>query len=251
MGSCRLLLSLAGVCALPGVSCSEYEVEGVPNRNSGVNTATDATTEEAPGSTPTGDTGTAPVPEELSVRASRDALLLERDPDDNFGHRIEFSSGAWTWSHVPYRVWSVVAFELSDVPADAVDVVAVLDLYAETTSSLYLQVGHSPLTVSNASYLRRTLDPWEETTVTWNTRPGVTTDGEVLLPMSNTFDEDYLGIVVTEMVNDALASGLTEIGFMLQLEREEPYAELMFASSDHDEPLHHPRLRVRYQEPPE
>jgi hypothetical protein len=110
--------------------------------------------------------------------------------------------------------------------------------------------GHSTLTSSNAFRIRRTLDAWDEATVTWNTQPAADPGASVLQPSSTAPDQDYLQIDVTGLIGDALAAGSTEAGFLLHLDAETYYAEVTFASADHTDAGLHPRLIIDYLVPP-
>ncbi len=204
----------------------------------------------------TTDTGPTPVPAQLVLSPIRDALLSQLNPDLNYGDRIELSGGTWTASGTSYSIRSLIAFDLSALPADAADVVGHLDLYAETTARLYGQgiynnepPGHSTLTAPNAFRLRRTLDPWDEATVTWNTQPSADPASSVWQPSSNAPDQDYLQIDVTPPIVDAIAAGATEVSLRLHQDVEVEYGEVTFATSDHTDPALHPVLTLDYVVP--
>jgi hypothetical protein len=204
----------------------------------------------------TGDTGVPLVPAQLVRAPSRDAFVLESAPDSNYGTRIELTAGTWTSSGVPYSLRSFIAFDLGALPAEATDVVAHLDLYAETTSTLYGQgvfnsepPGHSTLSAPNTFRLRRALDPWDEATVTWNTQPSGDPSLSVGQPSSVAPDQDYLQIDVTALVVDAIAAGETEASLLLHQQTEAHYGEVTFATSDHTDPALHPVLTLDYLVP--
>ncbi len=219
---------------------------------------TDAEQDSA-GPADTADTaapGPALVAGQLVLTPSRDALLSELNPDLNYGTRIEMSGGTWTASGVPYTLRSLVAFDLISLPADATDVVAHLDLYAETTAPLYGQgifngepLGHSNLSAPNAFVLQRTIFPWEELTVTWNTQPAVDKAVSVSQPSSKAPTDNYLQIDVTPLVTAALAAGETAASMRLQQEVEVHYGQVTFAAREHTDVALHPVLTVDYMVP--
>ncbi|MDA3816648.1 MAG: DNRLRE domain-containing protein, partial [Prolixibacteraceae bacterium] len=105
---------------------------------------------------------------------------------------------------------------------------------------------HSTMDGSNEAILCRITSPWEENTVTWNNQPSVTTQNQVILPESNSSNQDYLYIDVTNLVMDMLDDPDNSHGFLLKLVIEEHYRSLIFASSDNDNPALHPKLEIYY-----
>lgn len=262
---------IIGLVCLAGVGCNEIAL--VTNGKDTTTPPTSPTTDLPDTTTPdpttvdetgdsgttgpgTTDTGVPMVPGQLVLGPSQDALVVQNNPDVNYGDWIELSAGTWTASGIPYSIRSLFAFDLAALPVDATDVVAHLDLYAETTSRMYGQgvfngepPGHSTLTASNAFRLRRTLDPWDETTVTWNTQPAVDPVVSVWQASSTAPDQDYLQIDVTPLVLDAIAAGETEASWVLHQAVEVHYGEVTFATGDHTDPALHPRLTLDYGVP--
>ncbi|MEZ4242030.1 MAG: DNRLRE domain-containing protein [Myxococcota bacterium] len=247
------------------VGCSEVELHYDKSSTTLPTTITSPTTPTTP--TPTIDTATTTTtptdtgtrtgtPEQQVLAPIRDAMVIENRPTTNYGERIELSCGAWTEGGVPYTVRGLVAFDLSGLPPDAFGIVATLDLYAETTSRMYgqgitnsLPPGHSNLSSSNAWRIRRTLDPWDELTVTWSNQPAADGNAVVQEPGTSLSDLDYLGIDVSGLVADALAAGDGEASFLLHLANESYYAEVTFGSGDHSDPALHPVLTLDYLVP--
>jgi hypothetical protein len=82
--------------------------------------------------------------------------------------------------------------------------------------------------------------------VTWVNQPATTTQNQVTLPASTFSNQDYLNINVTSLVQDMIDNPLSSFGFMLQLQTEQFYRSLVFASSDHNNAFLHPKLNVCY-----
>jgi hypothetical protein len=167
----------------------------------------------------------------------------------NYGNRIELTAGAWTAGGDPFVLHGLLGFNLSSVPAKIRIHKARLQLHAELTSKMWRvgngqPPGHSTLSGPNTSSLRRVTSPWQESTVTWDTQPSTTSAGEVVLPASVAPDQNYLDIDVTGLVQAMLDDPQNSHGFSLQLVTEEPYRQVLFASSDHPDATLRPRLEI-------
>jgi PKD repeat protein len=182
---------------------------------------------------------------------SWEVIVLRPGPDDgkdayinsasqfaleNFGVTQSILSSAYTYSGQYGIGRSLIQFDLSQLPPYK-SLTARLSLYYNPTN------GHGVQTGDNASYLQRITSSWEEHLVTWINQPTYTEEHQVYLPTSTSIDQDYPDIDVTELVRDMLQPGNENYGFMLNMINTNPYASLIFASSDH--PLF--RLRPRLE----
>lgn len=142
---------------------------------------------------------------------------------------------------------SLVAFDLSSIPADATVVAAFLDLTGAgpVGPGDVSTIGHVG---ENAATLRRIVEPWDATTVTWNTRPDATEDNMVALPASTYATQNYLNIDVTALVQDMVQDPANSHGFQLQLDDESVSRGLIFFSSEVPEMDHWPALTVIHGE---
>jgi len=178
--------------------------------------------------------------------SGKDALLhgLWSEVDKNYGNNPQFAACAWTVQGIPFVLRSVIQFDLSMIPANAVVTEAYLSLYAWDSDGGLMR--HSTLSGSNETWIVRVTSSWNENTVTWNTQPGATTLHQVLIPASISDTENYLDIDVTQLVQDMQANPANSFGFMIRLKTEEYYRNLNFCSSDHANPALHPKLVVKY-----
>lgn len=174
----------------------------------------------------------------------KDAMAQTIYPTLNMGDENNFIAAAWTYQGVFGITRSFLSFDLSCVPAGTIISEARLDLYFNPTSG---HEGHSGL---NESYLRRITESWEETTLTWNNQPGYTTMNQVFLPPSQTPEQDFTDIDVTELVKDMILYPEESHGFVLMLQVEELYRSLIFCSSDHTLETKRPRLTISLCTPP-
>ncbi len=171
----------------------------------------------------------------------KDALCHTILPDNNYGNIQMFKSMAWTHWGEPGRHRSMIEFDLSMIPPDAIILQASLSLYFATFEITYV-----PHTGDNDSYLLRITEPWEEDEVTWNNQPATTMENMVILPQSTDPEQDYPDIDVTDQIQLMVSEPENNHGFMLQLITEVHYRSLMFASGDCENPDKRPMLEIIY-----
>jgi hypothetical protein len=163
--------------------------------------------------------------------------------NSNFGTKRDFDAIAWTNSGNLSKVRSLIQFDLSMIPTNALVTDAKLSLFYNTSSSEGQHAG------TNASYFQRILAPWSETTVTWNNQPPTTTTGQILLPTSTSNTQNYININITSFVMDMVANPSANFGFMLKLANETVSKKLILSSSDHLTPAMRPLLVITYTAP--
>lgn len=176
----------------------------------------------------------------------KDALLVNRvtQSNVNYGTEPDFASWAWTQSSSNTVARSLIDFDLSSIPAGSTITNATLSLYCNT-SSAYTQLQSG----TNASYLERVTSSWNENTVTWNSQPTTTSLNRVSLATSTSTMENYTNINVTQLIADIQANPSSGFGLMLKLQTESNYKAMIFASSDHVDPLKRPTLQITYLTP--
>jgi hypothetical protein len=164
----------------------------------------------------------------------------------NFGTITDFMACAWTNSGNVANIRGLIHFDLSAIPAGATITHAHLNLFFNPTS---LNDGHSTLSGPNTCLLQRITSPWDETTVTWDTQPTTTTVGQVLIPATTTNNQNYGNINVTGLIDYFYNNPSQNYGMMLRQQTEVYYRSMLFASSDHTNPLLWPELIVYYAPP--
>jgi hypothetical protein len=137
---------------------------------------------------------------------------------------------------------ALIYFNLTQFPPGTQIQSATLDLYAlGPAGNLNGHTGSA-----NAALIQQVSSSWQETTVTWNTQPTYSSTNQVVLPVSTSPLQDYLGINVTALVQDMVDNPATNYGFGLGLQNEAVTNALMFCSMDHSNTNLHPRLHVTY-----
>lgn len=172
----------------------------------------------------------------------------ENSANENAGNASHFSS-FWqpAWTGVGENGgYGLIKFDLTSIPEGSIITAANLELHAFGDDfSPYLSDGHEG---ANACWLQRITEDWEEYAATWNTKPSMTSDGQISVPASTDPYEDYnldISTFVQDMVDDPAAN----FGFALKLQNESPTRGLMFHSSDATDEGTWPKLTVTYTEP--
>lgn len=142
---------------------------------------------------------------------------------------------------------------LSVIPQDAVIKSAKLSLYGKN-SGVAAPLGNSyypgsPYASSgeNKAWLKRVIGNWDHASITWNNKPGTTDVNQVEIPASTAqWNYDVTDIDVTNLVKD-MVSNNQNFGFCMQLQVEQIYRSLLFASSEHGDATKRPKLVVVYE----
>jgi hypothetical protein len=166
----------------------------------------------------------------------------------NYGLHEAMGPHAWTNQGIPDTSRSLLQFDLTGIPANAVITSAALSLYNNPTTP-FAQGEHSWLSGPNSALIQRITSFWDERTVTWMTQPASTTVNEVWLPASTGIHQDYPAIDVTQLVTDMYNNPFSSFGFMVRLEFEQHYRALVFASNNAADETKHPWLDVCYSVP--
>ncbi|HMG82042.1 MAG TPA: DNRLRE domain-containing protein [Ferruginibacter sp.] len=148
-----------------------------------------------------------------------------------------FSQGygeGWTHAFVKFM-------GLNNLPAGSVIKSAKLSLYglSSTTST---DIGYpegdnyysgSPYPLSNEMWLQRATADWDQTTITYNNEPAVTSVDEVATPTSTSqFNSNITDLDVTQLVKDMVATPGTNYGFSITLQTAGYYRSQSFYSSE-------------------
>lgn len=170
----------------------------------------------------------------------------------NYGEEETLWMKDWTWNAVgcsggTFR--SLLCFtELSNIPSNAVIVSATLRLYGVTSDRNTSYPGAPASYYENTVVVQQVTSPWNENTVTWNTQPSTTTANQFIIPQSTSeYNWNYTNSSseLVAMVQNMVSGN--NYGFMLRLQTEQHYRNMVFASSDHPDASLHPELEVTYR----
>jgi hypothetical protein len=164
----------------------------------------------------------------------------------NFADGPEFDAMAWTYSGSASALRSMIYWDLSEIPINAIVDTAYFSLFWNPTS---VNTGHSSMSGPNDAYLLKITSSWNENSVTWNTQPTTTTVDQVYLSQSTSSTQDYLDMNVTSFVQDWVTNPSSNNGIMFMLATEIQYRSLVFCTSDHADPAKHPRLDICFHLP--
>lgn len=163
--------------------------------------------------------------------------------NSNYGTHLLFAGASTTNSGQPVDIRSLLTFDLSALPSNAIISSAKLNLYgvnAPWTSNTFTHHPHG----SNQSKIELINQQWDENTVTWNTQPTVSSSGSITLPATTINYENFLDIDVTDAII-GLQQG-TNYGLRLSIVNTTPYHRVYFGSSDQTDPTKRPKLVIEY-----
>ena len=106
--------------------------------------------------------------------------------------------------------------------------------------------GHGGTT--NSCYLQRITQYWQPSIATWNTKPSVTTENQVILPQSSSAFQDYLEIDVTNLFLPMIQNSNKNFGIQMKLVNEIPTNVMIFCSTNYTDKSKHPKLTIYYEE---
>lgn len=127
-----------------------------------------------------------------------------------------------------------IQFNLGTIPSNATVISAKLYLYAYDPGN----GGHIPTTQYFG--VGRVTSSWNESTVTWNTKPGVTT--EMSFPGATTANQDFQ-VDVRNITQFMVSNAGLNYGYAIT---GTTFGRVCFASSDHSNPALRPKLEVTY-----
>ena len=181
---------------------------------------------------------------------------LDTTPDGNtqlnWTHEIVMSR--WSLSQYNYDTVtqrSYIRFDsLAHIPSTATVTSAVLYLYGES-SSITFPFGNSYYPYStnppNPVLVQRVVGgQWDQTTITWNNAPALTSVGQDTLPASTSEWNYNASVDVTNLVKNMVASPSTNFGFGLRLVTENIYRDMVFSTCEAADSTLRPKLVVRY-----
>jgi hypothetical protein len=146
---------------------------------------------------------------------------------------------------------SYIRFDgLSGIPSTDTVTSAILYLYGET-SSLTFPYGNSYYPYSNnppnAGLVQQVVGgTWDQTTITWNNAPALTSVGQDTIPASTSEWSYNVAVDVTNLVKGMVSSPSTNYGFGLRLATENIYRDMVFGTCEVSDSTLRPRLVVRY-----
>ena len=180
----------------------------------------------------------------------KDAMISDLDPDTNFGNWPYFEASYLSES--PLTVMrtnsSLIWFDLNAVPKSATIKRVLLTLHFE--KPLWDSVVYpAPTDVWYGAVFQKFTGPWEEGTVTWNTRPPTTEANQVYITPQPQMSTNARIYDVTSLYVTQTDAAFPDLGFMFRLYPSPQFPGFRFASSDYPVAEMRPRLTVYYSLP--
>ncbi|MGV3630207.1 MAG: DUF7619 domain-containing protein [Bacteroidota bacterium] len=168
-------------------------------------------------------------------------------PNNNFGDHVAMTVSAWTWGGAAGVADGLIDFNWSLLPPNATVSSSILKMYA-FNGEQGSQEFHSELSGSNEAWVERITSPWEELSVTWNTRPTTTDLNRVFVNSSDSVNQDF-EVDVTTLLNDILQNPAQGHGFYWKLQNENYYRRLGFCTSDVADASKWPEISITFEAP--
>ncbi|WP_207515596.1 DNRLRE domain-containing protein [Longitalea luteola] len=178
------------------------------------------------------------------------ALMSTWHPTASDTAQNEIVAAAWTCSSGGFPTCSfrsMLRYNVSSIPANAVVSSARLYLYAKT-NNINGNYGNPTFGSANTTLLQKATSPWNNATVAWNNQPAVTTTGQKILPQSTSTAQNYI-VDVTDFVQSWVNKPDSNFGMMLRLQAEEYYNSMIFNSGQATDSTLRPRLEICYSLP--
>lgn len=175
----------------------------------------------------------------IVLDASKDTYINTVIADQYQGQTQSFIAAAWTYNGSFGQGRSLMGFDLCPLPNNFVLVSATLTLHHDYSAN---HAGHTTSGLNSGTFYKTT-SYWDEST-TWSTQPTFDLGVSSNLPASNSSNQDYV-IDVTGIVNSSISTS-NEVGFYFQLDDEQSYRSLVFASRDHPDSGIRPKLELVY-----
>jgi hypothetical protein len=101
----------------------------------------------------------------------------------------------------------------------------------------------------NKCWLQKVTSDWADNTVTWNTQPATTSTSQVEMAASTSqYNYNATHIDVTSLVKDMVGNPAQNYGFMMRMQTEAIYRNMIFAASWHTDSTVRPKLQVYYKQ---
>jgi hypothetical protein len=185
---------------------------------------------------------------------------IEYSPDDasyashNSGSIDQFKVLAWTDGGKVIISRSFLKFaDLSQIPTNSYVKQATLFLYGLNEGSVHLPQGNSYYPGSpynsfgpNDTYVQKATSAWDENSVTWNTMPSSSVNGESLIPPSKKQWNNNSSADVSQIVRAFVKNPSKNYGFILSLTNENIYHSYGFYSSESSNSSKRPKLVIIY-----
>lgn len=172
-----------------------------------------------------------------------DASITSYYPDNNVGDNNYLQSYTWTISGTQVTCRSVMAFDLNSIPTGTQIKSATLSLYYADNLSNDIQGftgGENDLKIELVT------QEWDESTITWNNQPSVSTTNAVTIPADGDGKVDKPDIDITTLIQTMINNSDGNFGIMISQIEETPYKSSFFASTENELVDKRPILKIEF-----
>lgn len=154
---------------------------------------------------------------------------------------------AFSWTVLGSQVYGrfLINFPLDTIVSGSQILSAKLYLfgYPENYPSFAIPQGNSG---DNVLLVQRIIEPWDESTVTWNNQPATTSVDQIELPASTSvWNYNILEADITTLINQCYTGN--NFGLLFKLKTEQNYRSIGFLSSEYSVSSMRPMLLVTYR----
>lgn len=168
----------------------------------------------------------------------------------NYGDDPQLLIHSWTDGTAKVYGRAYIQFDFSGCP----DMSRLLEakLYLYNNPEGYYDGQHQARRVGcllnvNTSEIRCVKEPWDEHTITWENHPAGKWTNHTMIPSQPPISNRDVVVDVTSTVREMYATDPPQnYGFMIRLKAEQPYAALVFTSSDYHIPARRPKLELTF-----
>jgi hypothetical protein len=159
----------------------------------------------------------------------------------NFGDRKYLKVVYWTWDGNPGEVQTFIKFNLPEI--ENINIIsAKLSLFGATDGN----EKHSQLSGENDFVISRVIQDWNENEITWENKPSISNQNNIIVQGSDSANYDFIDIDVTKIVADMYSDSENSFGFNISLKTAQYYRMLVFASFDFENISKRPKLEIVY-----
>jgi hypothetical protein len=158
----------------------------------------------------------------------------------------EFGAAQWTCGGAPCELRSLIKFNLSAIPTNAVVSSAMLSLSANPAQLNGNPAAGPTYGTENQSTLYPVTTNWDFNTVSWNNQPLLASTNATVIPQSITAYDDYNALDVTAAVQSMVNNPSSNFGWMLKINTQNFYNSMIFCSSNYPDSTKRPKLTITY-----
>ncbi len=189
------------------------------------------------------------------------SIVLTPIADDGIGFHAaanaankNYNNALWDIAHVQPGGFGIgldtgrtlILFDFKAVPKNIVVKKVSLSLFSYPLKAGPTYHGHSGF--DNTAVLQRVTENWLPSKVTWNTRPNVTDQDQVILSKSNGQFQDYVDVDVTNLFLPMVLDNNKNFGVQFKIKNELPTNAMIFCSTKYSDSKKHPQLTIYYED---